>query len=835
LAILQQIEDQFKEQKEDIKTVALVGIGGAGKTTLARQYARSQKQSATVWELNAVTPKSLKDSFEKMALALAESKMDQKILADLQKITPLAEREDQLLQFVKKNLKQRSNWILIYDQIDDLASAPKYFPKDANSWGEGKVILTTRDLNIENNKQINHVINIDELNPEEKFNLFVKIMSNGNEYTFSPVQQGAARKFLEEIPPFPLDVSIAAYYLRATETSYEKYLEHLNDYNQYVDLTQKNLLQGAGEYIKTRYKIISLTLNHLVQLHPDYGSLLFFISLLDAHNIPRGLLDAYKDDAIVDGFIYNLKKHSLITHESSHLPHARPTFSIHHNTQKTNRSYLVRALNLQKNSQLLQAIGCTLESFILGVVEREDISEMNILTKHCETFLSHKNLLPETITTSVRSALGYMYFYLGDYDKANQIIKMSLDSFDRFNIKNDSRAAQLLSYLGNIYRELGNYKKSEDFFKQSLTMYEKYAPEKHMEIVRATTYLGIVYRNLGNYEKAKNLFEKSLLIYQKHLPSNNMKCAGVLALLGNAYKNLGDYLKAKDLLEESLLIYKDNFPESHGFARALSFLAAAYRELGNYGKAKGLLEQALIIYKKNSLENHIDAAWALGILGNIYALLGNYPKAKELLEQSITIYRKFYPEDHVDIAWVSVHLGNVYRETSDYEKAKSFLERSLAIHQNVFGNDNIRTCWVSTQLGNVYKDLGDHTKAEQVLQTSLPVYEKHYGRDHLETARILRNLGQIYLLRNHMEAAERFTNRSLVIFQKNNHPQSYASLENLAELFLAKSINENNPQQAKIFKEQATDLLRQALEVVKAHFPENSPHIARIQSKLLDL
>jgi hypothetical protein len=34
------------------------------------------------------------------------------------------------------------------------------------------------------------------------------------------------------------------------------------------------------------------------------------------------------------------------------------------------------------------------------------------------------------------------------------------------------------------------------------------------------------------------------------------------------------------------------------------------------------------------------------------------------------------------------------------------------------------------------------------------------------------------------------------------------------------------------FKKQAAEYLKQALEIIKTHFPKDSPHIQRIESKL---
>lgn len=51
--LIAQLDEKFKG-KNGIQTIALIGPGGAGKTTLARQYAHLQKNDV-VWEINAET------------------------------------------------------------------------------------------------------------------------------------------------------------------------------------------------------------------------------------------------------------------------------------------------------------------------------------------------------------------------------------------------------------------------------------------------------------------------------------------------------------------------------------------------------------------------------------------------------------------------------------------------------------------------------------------------------------------------------------------------------------------------------------------------------------
>jgi tetratricopeptide (TPR) repeat protein/DNA-binding CsgD family transcriptional regulator len=740
--IISQLGEYLKDN-EGIQAVALVGIGGAGKTTIARRYALNQNANV-VWEVNAATRENLRDSFERLAYALCRSEEEKETLVGLQDIKNKIERDEKILLFVKEKLKSISNWLLIYDNLEKFTDIQKYFPCDSTVWGKGKIIVTTRDSNTKNNSLIHNFIQIGELSPQEKLSLFIKIMTDKGTDQFTSSQEDQANNFLNDVPPFPLDVSIAAYYLKSTHITYAKYLERLKENSKDFETIQAKVVQEASDYTKTRYGIITLSLKQLIDTHEDFGDLLLLMSLLNSQNIPRALLSNYKSDVVVDNFIYNLKKYSLITSESS--SNSIPTISVHKKTQEISINYLIKVLPLSNNSPLLDPIANTLENYILDAVDKEDFSRMKLLVAHCGAFLNHDHLITETAKSSIGGALGCLYYYLHNH-KAKQMLEENLANLSQYYGKNHDKIALILVYLGNFYRVQ------------------------------------------GDCEKAKSLLEQSLLIYKTN--HNDIRSAKALGYLGAVYTDLGDYQKAKILLEESRLIYEKYPTNPIGHAWILTYLGNTYMVLGDYQKAKALLEQSLMIYKQQS-ENYVGVSWVLGYLGTVYKLLGDYSKAKKLLEQSLTITKKYFSDDHIFVAANLSSLASVYTEEGNYQKAKTLLTKSLA------------------------------------------VYEKNYGKNHIQTARVLKMLGEAYCGEGEdMEAAEDLINTSLLVFQK--YPESYKSLESLADLYKKKAMQamaEGDAKQAQNFKLQSIHYLKDALIVIKDYFSENSPHAKKIQLKL---
>ena len=305
--------------------------------------------------------------------------------------------------------------------------------------------------------------------------------------------------FLAEIPPFPLDVSVCAYYLKNSGLSPQHYIENLQENSQQFAELQRRLSSDVSGYNKTRYGILTLSLDRLIENNPEFKKLLVLITLINNRKIPLELLSQVEDEITAENFLYNLKYYSLIIPNSS----SQNLFSIHQCTQRVALSYLLTKFKLAEEPQLALKVASKFYEFLKSTADSLDGGKMRALVPHARRFLEHSELYPLLLQGELNGQLGRIYYYLGDYETAIVYLQKSANIFTSVYGPNHRRVAWIFTYLGKVYRNQGKYFTAMEYLKKSFRLYKTTKDSLPLEYAWSSAHLGNIYRSLGNFEKGE--------------------------------------------------------------------------------------------------------------------------------------------------------------------------------------------------------------------------------------------------------------------------------------------------------------------------------------------
>lgn len=682
--IMDKIESRFKKTDDNIKTVVLTGIGGAGKTIAAHLYAQLHSNAQLIWEVNSSSRDSIVLSFEKLAYLLADTTEEKnQVEYIVEEISNQLHKEEHLLHFVAGKFKKSKDWLLIFDNADHVNDIQSFLPLSSNLWGHGKVIITSRDSNILSNGFIDpiNIITLSQLTEIEKEKLFDNIMLQNN----IDDDQEDKQLLLKMIPPFPLDVTTAAYYIKVNNISYEEYIELIKNQNpDKFSNIQEELVQDIGLYEHSRYNIITSSLQKIIAQDEKFQDLLLMVGLLNNTNIPKKLLVDYTDNITANNFLKSLRHYSLLTEEKKHLDELGAVFSVHHIVQDVIISYLTTEIKLSKNDPKVNKIANKIHEFTSGKTVRYlHPQQMKVYLMHMDVLLSHEDFLTDEAKINIGHLMSNFYRYACDYDNAKNYLHKTLEIASSYYPKDDEKISEILKDLGVIYRDRGEYTKALELLNTSFDMIKIKYDKHHIKYAKYLERLANIHFYLGNSAKNLEYLKHSYNVYLKHYGTQHPDSLLLATSLARMYNETGEYDQAQILFDNNVQQIVDHFGyENFLTSDALLRQGVFYTAIGKHDKSYESLNKALEIRSYCYGEAHYTSAWVMAAIANNYRAMGHYDKAHELYTKAIPIIAEKFGDHHNETALAKANLGISYVKEGKQQniaKAQKLLEESLKI------------------------------------------------------------------------------------------------------------------------------------------------------------
>ncbi|MEM1193850.1 MAG: NB-ARC domain-containing protein [Pseudomonadota bacterium] len=515
---------------------AVQGMGGIGKTSLAREYVfehATPDRFAGVWWVPAETTASILAAYEALAKTLAESH-GANLVADNQQQTATNTVNWLAAQ------PAAHPFLIVLDNAPSDREVKDYIPR-----GTTKVIITTRDQNF--STQIAEPLSLDLWDEDTTF-AFLKerigLREDRDEETAAEL-----RALAHELGGLPLAAEQAGAYL-----SQNRWITA----GEYTARLVENLNHGAStplDYDKTVYATFSLALDAILEQADGEAAqgLVNLIAWLSPDGVDLELLQA------------------AATHPDLIPEPLRSTLA--------NLTQSVELLSaLQRYSLLsVQTSGATAGLFVyrlIGAIARDRHRGSSTPIWRDAAIMLIRAPFPNDVTTdpSTWPLAGVLTRYamrlaiLLPADQLPEDWKMA-------------RALASLSYAAGAYLKVrGNYEGALTLFNHSLTLRDgtcKEEPLANSTVLNGIA--GILSKRPERRDDAKTYYKRALEIDAHHLSANDHRLAVTLSNLGNLKWQQKKYKDAVQLTERAAEIERSSIGEgSLEYAISLSNLGSVY-------------------------------------------------------------------------------------------------------------------------------------------------------------------------------------------------------------------------------------------------------------------
>ena len=601
--------------------VVLYGLGGAGKTQIALEYAFRILPATSIFWVYANSDANIKDSYQRIAAACD--------------IPGRQDPQANLMQLVRDWLESSKahKWLMVIDNVDSadiLFSEPingKTLAEYIPTASQGSILYTSRNRDVA--MDILHGGNPIEVGPmtadEARELLIVNDCSRSKEEDISTL--------LQDLEYIPLAITQAAAYMSKRQKSAGRYLSLFRS----SDTNKARLLayefNEHGREARSRESVAKtwmISFDHIKDVNPAACEMLSLMSCYDQQGIPPILFR----DAAMDDFDYEEATGILLAFSLIKSNDSGATYSMHRLVQITMSAWLSIHDSKKENAYMSRALG-------ILAVQFPDLSEdyqvlFQVLNQtraifpHAEKVLAYSSAQSDqenkTLLFDLLIKMGYFLFELGRNDEAltkfeeARVLKSKLGTL----VSDDAQMNDIIRMLGWVY--VGNNK-----FDAAVELLQPHwesiieGPYRRAQV----EFAGVLTFALlwkGEYNLAKSVTEKSISEAQAVAQPDDQ--------ISELYRRLGDiaccqenYAEAEQLylrvlrtvgIEPSTLTVEDLRPHIQ-WARAKNLDLAPLGNLGEVLRKQGRLKEAesLLWASLASHKIHLDTIFTVFALANV--------------------------------------------------------------------------------------------------------------------------------------------------------------------------------------------------------------------------
>jgi tetratricopeptide (TPR) repeat protein len=538
--------------------VAVHGLGGVGKSTLAARFASHSERFAPAWWITADSPAALDTGLADLAVALAPE------TAEL--------TSEQRVELAVRWLASHDGWLLVLDNLTGPADAARLLARVRT----GTVLITSRQAGGWAGAA---TVAVDVLPPAEAAELLTRIVRD----QWPDADLADAERLCAELGRLPLAIEQAAAYLAQSRITPTAYLDLLRRYPARMFTATAE----GGDAQRTAARVWHVTLDRLADT-PLAGQLLRCLAWFAPDDIPRGLLDAGDPDVV--HALGRLAAYSMITLTAD-------TISVHRLVQAVTRTPDPDDPHRQPDdiTEARDTAALVLSGGVSGVEPElpADWPAFRSVLPHAQALLDHSELDHDELCFLANQLSLYLHGQ-GDDTTAIALLTRAVHSRERRHGPDDLESLALRNNLAVAYEAVGDVRQAVALLEATLADCERVFGPVHGNTLRSRNNLAAAYEAAGDRERAVALHEATLADRERVLGPDDPATLLSRNNLAYAYNSMGQLDRALVLFEATLADRERVLGRDHpDTLLSRNNVAAAYRSVGEPRRAVEVLGAAL--------------------------------------------------------------------------------------------------------------------------------------------------------------------------------------------------------------------------------------------------
>ncbi|KAI1664793.1 Kinesin light chain [Pyrenophora tritici-repentis] len=721
--------DQIRERcAAPASRVALVGLGGVGKSQLAIEHCyRTAKQSPDTWVLwaHASNTARLEQSFRE--------------IADQVKVRGRKDPQADVFKLVHDWLRDEKGgrWLLVLDNADDAAVLSptddgalqqhlrRYIPLSTH----GSVLVTSRTKRAAMQVvEDSDIISIEPMHDAAAHALLRKKLRGIGE------EDDRIANLATTLDHMPLALVQAAAYIRerAPRCSVRQYLE---EYRQSDSRKISLLNQEAGHLRRDAAASNSvlitwqISFDHIRSTRQSAASLLSLMSFFDRQGIQEALLrrqsstadDGFEDDVLA------LRDYSFIT-----VTRDASTFEMHSLVQLAMHTWLEGEGQLDRWREQFISNLCA----ELPTGEHENREKCQTLFPHAQAALAqrpkNRESLKEWALLLYKAA--WHAWQRGRADEAEEMAMMSMEVRSEVLGEDDAETLNSMGMVG-VARQLGGkYKEAEAMHRQTLAQSQKVLGHEHPHTLGSMNNLALLLDGQGKHEEAEVIFKRTLAQTEKVLGSKHPATMTSISNLALVLNSQSKYAEAESMYRRILARQETVLGFGHpDTLTSMSNLTVTLDNQSKYEEAEQMIRQTLALKEKVLGPEHPDTLTSMNNLARVLDNQGKYKEVEAIDRQTLAQREKVLGSEHPVTLKSINNLTEVLYKQGKYEEMEAMYRQMLARREKVLGREHPHTLTSMNDLALVLDSQGKYEEAEAVHRQTLARQEKVLGHGHLDT------------------------------------------------------------------------------------------------------